>query len=435
MVQSNSTTARLQECLQLIETQWQRGSSAEWTSYDFEKLSEAVSASTGITLSVSTLKRVFGKVSYGNMPSTHTLNTLARFAGFEDWNGFCRVSGQVRPADGQASVTAGTAPTPVSSAATARRPLARWWPLLLLPIALLGYSLLSSKKNAHIIPADPSAYVFTCNKIRSEGVPNSVIFHYRAPAGAGDSVFIAQTWDVSRKKAVLTGERDYSAIYYYPGYFNAKLMVDTQIIRTHDLFITSNGWLALAEAGPVPTYFTKTEVQRKEGIGVDSTILNRYHLIGQQAAPAIRLYYVRDFQGLSSRDFQFETTFRNGSHQGSAACQYAQVLILEKNGVFVIPLAARGCVGDLQLWVDNHRVSSQDADLSGFGCDLTQWTNLKVSCSHGMATFFVNGHSAYSLRVPDAPSDIVGVQYRFSGTCAVQQAQFVAADGRVIGMR
>ncbi|HLI93662.1 MAG TPA: hypothetical protein VKU83_08640, partial [Puia sp.] len=89
-----------------------------------------------------------------------------------------------------------------------------------------------------------------------------------------------------------------------------------------------------------------------------------------------------------------------------------------------IPLAARACIGNLNLYAAGANFSSNGADLSAFGCDLTQWTTLRVISSHRHVDFFVNGKCAYSLSFPHDPTDIVGVQYRFSGTCAVKYARF-----------
>ncbi len=51
-------------------------------------LSEAVYDSTGRTLSSSTLKRLFGVVKTPFKPSKYTLDTLAIFLGFEDWQSY-----------------------------------------------------------------------------------------------------------------------------------------------------------------------------------------------------------------------------------------------------------------------------------------------------------------------------------------------------------
>ncbi len=87
---NNKEDVYIRQCMDLIEARWQRGPSAEWKSYDFEKLSDEIFDATGISLSISTLKRLFGKVTYNNLPTVNTLNTLARFVGFEDWNAFKR---------------------------------------------------------------------------------------------------------------------------------------------------------------------------------------------------------------------------------------------------------------------------------------------------------------------------------------------------------
>jgi hypothetical protein len=421
---TNSEAYYIGECLALIEAKWQRGSREEWKSYDFERLNADIYEATGVSLSVSTLKRVFGKVSYPNLPSLHTLNTLARFAGYEDWNAFKRQT-EARPATTPQPAT----PMPAPAPGTTTTPH-RWWLLLIIPIALLGYSLL--KKNARPAPPDPRSYSFTCNKVVMDGVPNSVVFRYNAPATPTDSVFIVQTWDMTRKTAVpQTGPRsdpaaarEFSAIYYYPGFFQAKLVIDTQIVRTQDLMIGSGGWLALATGDPIPTYFSKEEVRRKEGVEIDTATLARYHLIGQPRAPNTRLFYMKEMEGLSNADFSFETTLKNGFNQGAGVCQYVEVLIQCKNDIIIIPLAAKRCVGDLHLYAAGADVSSRDADLSGFGCDLTQWTTLKVESRNRQMRFLVNGREAWSFRFPHEPEDIVGVQYRFTGVCAVRNARF-----------
>ena len=439
---TNSEAVYLEKCLRLIEAKWQRGASAEWKSYDFEKLSMDICESTGVSLSISTLKRVFGKVSYTNLPSVHTLNTLARFVGYEDWTAFRQqhaapASIPTIPAT-PASHTSTSSPTsafasapipsaPHASASPARRhPLTHWWPLLILPIALLGYSVLNRKTGNHPLPL--AGFAFSCNKAVSEGVPNSVVFHYKAPVASTDSVFIVQTWDMRRKKAVPANGSEYSAIYYHPGYFNAKLVVDTQIVMTRNLMISSGGWLGLVENDPIPLYFTKDELRKKEGVGVDSATLARYHLSLLPEAPRVRLFYIKDLGNLSDADFSFETTLSNGFNQGSGVCQYVEVLIQCKNDVFIIPLVAKACIGNIYLWTPGKGITSQEADLSGFGCDLTQWSTLKVVSIHRQVSFFVNGHQAASVSFTHEPSDIVGVQYRFTGTCAVRSARFTTGD-------
>lgn len=78
----------LQQCCRLIEEKLGWGSSDNWQNQDFEALSSRIFDHTQVALSVSTLKRVWGKVKYDNFPALTTLNTLAIFAGYEHWRDF-----------------------------------------------------------------------------------------------------------------------------------------------------------------------------------------------------------------------------------------------------------------------------------------------------------------------------------------------------------
>ena len=387
---NNTDAVYIRQCMELIEARWQRGPSGEWRSYDFEKLSDEIFDATGISLSISTLKRLFGKVSYNNLPSVYTLNTLARFVGFEDWNAFKRRE-VINAAQGATGATAGPATTsqmavpqaePITNGSVSVRAAKKkflWWPLFILPLAVLAYLFVSSTRVPRRGPVNPSSYSFSSNKVLTEGVPNSVVFHYDASAAPTDSVFIVQTWDMSRRTLVSRTGHAHSAIYYYPGYFNAKLVVDTQVVQTHGLMIASGGWLAMAEGDPAPFYFKKEEYTRKEGgVVVDSALLATNHLPLYPQAPWIWICYIKDMGPLPDDNFIFETTLRTDRSSGAEACEQVEVLILCKDDVFIFPLSAPACVGDLRLYAQGKTVTSKEADLSGFGADLNQWTTLKI---------------------------------------------------------
>ena len=75
--------AGLEHCKRLIGTSLGWGDAASWTNEDFDTLSDLIFDKTSVRLSVSTLKRIWGKVRYDSSPTTATLNALARYAGFD----------------------------------------------------------------------------------------------------------------------------------------------------------------------------------------------------------------------------------------------------------------------------------------------------------------------------------------------------------------
>src|ERR1051325_8731754 len=90
-------------CRTKIEQLLNWGDSSLWTNSDFELLSDKIFEKTAVRLSISTLKRIWGKVKYDNSPTAATLNALANFLGYASWRDF-------------ESEQSKTAPIPVQSA-------------------------------------------------------------------------------------------------------------------------------------------------------------------------------------------------------------------------------------------------------------------------------------------------------------------------------
>ena len=410
---NNSEQYYLVRALTRIEALFNRGASDNWSMYDFEKLSEAIYERTQVRLSVTTLKRIWGKLKYDSTPTLTTLNTLAQFAGFIDWRDFKQ--NEDRPAEVPEVNT--VTPRP-------RRKIKRLGVMLLGSMVLIAgvYFLFLAARHKQT-RYDPRQFEFSTDKMIGEGVPNSVVFHYTAKVKP-DSLFIVQTWDITRKTLVSADKHEHSAIYYYPGFFRTRLIADGQVVKRHDLWITSKGWLCLIEEEPIPVYFKKEQCQHNGIVEVNDTLLAPYR--HSSKAPRVRFFNQRDLGDLMNDNFTFETKVKNDFDDGTNACHYAQVLIQCKDDIIIIPLSARSCVGDLKLYFCGTGVESKSADLSGFGCDLTQWTSFRVETVNKTATIYVNNKKAYTLTFPNEPTGIVGVQYRFNGAAATKDTRFMA---------
>jgi hypothetical protein len=84
----NTFELLIEKTVKLYESNTGWGDSDEWTNQDFVILSEKIQERTGAALSHVTLKRVWGKVKYDSLPTTHTLDTLVQFLGYENWRDF-----------------------------------------------------------------------------------------------------------------------------------------------------------------------------------------------------------------------------------------------------------------------------------------------------------------------------------------------------------
>ena len=414
--------------LELLEAKLNWGSSQYWVNYDFEKLSLEIEHKTGVNLSVTTLKRIWGKVKYPHAPTLTTLNTLAQYLDYADWRAFAQELKHRAQNLEQAEVAPNTE---LLMPEQRRSWLKKRWLMLAVLSMLTIFAVSPVVPDFFAFKVDQRQYQFKANKIVAEGVPNTVIFNYDASSSPTDSVYIVQTWDMRRKTLVPKNKHAHSAIYYYPGFFRTKLIVGNTIVKTHDLQISSDGWLALVEQEPVPIYFKKEDYLKKEGVDIDAYTLKKYNLALLPNPPKIRVFNQGDMGELMTDNFTFETTVKNTFSDGSNACQFVEVLIQCKDDIIVIPLGAKACTGSMRLYAAGEAVDSKLADLSKFGCDLNEWTTLKVLTREKKMTFYVNGVEAYSLTFPNAPTGIVGVQYRFNGVGAVKDAKFSHGDFEV----
>ncbi|RKO68444.1 hypothetical protein D7322_27205 [Sphingobacterium puteale] len=414
-----------------IQNQLEWGETSTWSTVDFEKLSGKVQERTGVMLSISTLKRIFGRVDYQSAPSLTTLNTLSQFIGYEDWRAFRNTYSQKRPTKMDVPMEAVS-----ESFETARKKTGHLFFKIIFPVlglVLMGFLTQKFVLSRHSFPT--SAFHFSSKTILTQGLPNSVVFDYSASeANTKDTIFIAQSWDTRRKVAVDKNGKHHSSIYYYPGYFRAKLMVGNKVVREHDIQIKTDGWLGLIEAdwGKEPLYFRKADIIKPNEIAVGKELLEKYKIDLLADAPPVRLYNQKDITGVMTNNFSFETELKTRTANGVNSCQRVEVLLQSKNDIIIVPLVNPACIGDIALIADGFYTDSKQDDLSGFGCDLSKWTKLKIDCKNQQIRFWINDKQAYMAMIKNAPTEIVGVQYRFKGPGFVRNTRLWGSGNKEI---
>jgi hypothetical protein len=148
---------------------------------------------------------------------------------------------------------------------------------------------------------------------------------------------------------VSSHEKQHTSIYYYPGFFQAKLVVNHDVLKEHDLLIQTDGWLPLVEQSPVPVYFTEQEAVHNGMMQLPLEKILDKNIPLQPVAPWVDYYYVNKFPGLSCDNFSFETEVKNDYREGSAICQQTQIMLLTEGSVISLPLSSKGCASDLKI--------------------------------------------------------------------------------------
>ena len=410
----------IQACLGAVEDKQGWGSAQKWSTREFESLSENVLDATGVRLSVATLKRLFGVVNYNSTPSATTLNALANYLGFENWRVFVQTN------EGSQS---GNAVQSVNGKRVPRKQMMIWGsPFVILLIGFLGFNFLSNKSvKKEYNPAD---FDFSSEVMVTQGIPNSVVFEYDASSvDEGTLVCIQQSWDKRLSVRVSAEETIHTSMYYYPGFFYAKLVVNDQIVKEHPIFIKSDGWLSLVEHEKVPVYLDPN-VSRQQGgnIAVTMDQVKESNIQMQPEAPWVSIFNVGTLEGVTTKDFVLQTELKNDYNEGSGACQLTDIKLLMQGGALFIPLSAKGCVAQLELYDGEGKKENP----SKLGVDFSNWVRVRFEMTNYNGKLYINDEFAYDISYPYGLKNIVGIQYRFQGAGRVNSVFFGTNDGTMI---
>jgi hypothetical protein len=427
------------QCRKQIEAKLGWGDSTGWTNADFETLSERILSETGVNLSTSTLKRLWGKVKYDSVPQAATMNALARFAGYENFREF-EATHKKEPLPGEPdrpvapiALTPGTKPVQVNIPKKRRlAPSAIWAIGLFMGISLsllLAFSLSVKQKN---IPAiNPALFSFSSRPV-SEGIPNTVVFTLDAGAARTDCLYIQQSWNPKLRFKVKKDQKQATSIYYYPGFFKAKLLVDGQIVKEHDLFIKTKGWLPLIEQEPVPVYYTPEETIHDGSLSLSAEQVAKSNIPLQPVVPSVWFYYVQDLGNLSSQAFILETGLKNTYAKGSGACQQSQVIVICETNAFAIPLSIPGCTSDINAYFSGKQLKGSEADLSSLGVNFSDWVKLRLEVKNKQAHVFINNKPAIQSEFFLDAGKVIGIAYRFQGSGAVDYVHLSDEQGKAV---
>jgi hypothetical protein len=395
----------------LAENELDWGDSTEWADSDFEKLAELIFTKTGTMFSVTTLKRVWGRVRYDSSPNAATLDALAKFVDFSNRRTFKNSVHQPQ----KTGVVAARPPH--------KKNFALIWKLALAAIIIGVVVALAYKPDSRPVKIASNAPVKFDSRKVTDNLPNSVVFNYDASGLGVDSIVLQQSWDASRNEKIPASLKEHTSIYYYPGYFNAKLMINGKILKESPVFIKTKGWIGIIEKRPTPTYLNANDIFLPGTLGVSNKTLAQKTGSTVFNDQLVIFSNVREFNGSNGGDFTLETTLRNTSKPDESSCRKVIVYILGKQNTIIIPLADKGCISALSMYTSSEWINGKDRDLSAFGCDFTAFQNIKCSVKDMKLEVNLNGKQIFTAPITQTIGDIVGISFGFEGAGEIKSVK------------
>jgi len=407
----------IQICRNKIEQLLNWGDSSQWINQDFENLSERIFEKTQVRLSVSTLKRIWGKVKYDNSPTMATLNTLAQFLDYESWREFQSKNLVVEQKEAVLPLHMEPKKGKIPSGVIRISSIA--------VLTLVGIGLIfllvkgTSKQEEEVFDAK-----FELRKI-SDDLPNSVVFNYDASGFHSDSVFIQQSWDPNRREKVDPNGTQHTSLYYMPGYFLAKLVINNEIQKEDVVFIKTKGWKGIIgeDNQAPPVYLHSDEIEKKSALGITSAQLKDKTGSAVFNNAMLTFTNVREFDGLTGSAFSLELKVKNNATVEESACRQVAITLLTKGGAIIIPLAARGCISDIGLLTGERWISGKDHDLSAFGTDFADFEKVKCKVADHMFEVYLNDKLVWKEEQKESVGEIVGLRVAFQGPGEIKEVR------------
>ena len=392
----------VQKCLLQIEGKLGWGSSGQWHNDVFIELSERVLNQTRVQLSPTTLKRVWGKIEYNSAPSISTLNALSQFAGYLNWRDFKNKSNVKEPSWFERKINPNLRVIVTSAA-------------ILTVVFVSLYSMIGAQEAG--INKDYSNVTFK-SRVLTNDLPNSVVFDFDLKDIQSDSLYIQQFWDKRKTIKLKEGQQQATGIYYFPGYFRSKLLVDGQIIKEHDLFINTTDWVGTVDYQPVPKYVHEKQLL-SEGLSMPLGVIDE---IRDSEEPLTTTFHmVRDFGAVSGDYLKISSVVRNTLSEKWAVCQNLRIVILGTEGALIIPFSIPGCVSNLGLMLNEVSYNGKEHDLSAFGVDLSEDKLIDIQIINKQIRVFIDTEEIYSGQYQESIGNFVGIRYRFLGAGMVQE--------------
>lgn len=212
---------------------------------------------------------------------------------------------------------------------------------------------------------------------------------------------------------------EYTSTYYLPGYYRAKLILDTTIVAEHDVFIESNGWLATIDREPIPVYASDDKIRQDGLVRLSNAFLAEQKIDFEKEKLATSFFRVAKREVVSDTAFQMDVVLKNTFGKGALLCQKTQIMLVGSMGVIIIPLSIKGCVGELFLQADEH-FDGSTKDLSAFGVNFSDWVHVQCRVQDNKIAIRVNGALAYEGNYRTGIGNVVGTRITFMGTGEVK---------------
>ena len=418
---SLSEAEYIELCKKQLEEKFSFGNGNSHSQKDLELLSNYIEDEKGVSISLSTLKRLW-KNEFKQGPQLATLNALVGVLDYENWQHF-KLQNKITNQAVQSSPMAKIKPK-------YKWNIVLWSIIPLLAILIFAYLQKNERPKSGIAINGPVS--FDVDKTLFSGVPNTAIFSYDLSNVVADSFFIQQSWNRWRREKIDPSKSKFSSIYYESGFHRAKLIANDSIIANRNVHVLSDGWES-------HLYYDETD-RRFIDFNDENFIENGILHIPVELLSAKQVDRTRDFYttirnskayGISSNYFQLKTKVKV-DQVSESNCPWLIVQVVTEKHIFYVKLVRKGCEMNAAYKLGEIVKKGKDNDLSRLGQSVYDWQEIIINVQDRHAEISINGILAYSEIFHEDFGEIMSLSYLFDGTGSIDYVVLSDPNGETV---
>jgi hypothetical protein len=393
------------------------GPGSEWTQQQCEELCDRINAETKILLSTNTVKRFFGKIHSNSLPGKTTLNTFARFCGYDSFYDFAEKNSknlnfqQIPPIKRRALIYRKTTKWILTASVTA----------ITISASIFLYS--------HFLKEKLIEQMLFSQTWEEGFVPFTQIFKYQVSPDFSDSIHFNEYSKGSI--AISTRDSVFSWMHFVPGFRKVRFTANNKVLWENSYMVKTKGWLCIFPWGGLePRKYISLE-SCKNYLTVSDELLTKNKIDLEQDGGWAHYFNAQNFNA-EGTDFTLTTTFRNLLKTGTQQCQDAVVSIECETFEFRIHFTQTGCQKFAEISMDNEYFSGIQNDLTSLTFEMDQWQTISIKSKNGILSVSNAGKMIFEKGYSGKPGKITMLRYSFRGNGQVDNLSLFTGNDECV---
>ncbi|MDO5571044.1 MAG: hypothetical protein Q4F97_06210 [Bacteroidales bacterium] len=407
------------ECAKKISVQ----PSKKWDNRFYIDLSRNIFKQTKVLISPSTLKRIFGKVKVEDFYNPHndTKDAVAKFIGYESWNGYCEKF-ILDYSNNKAVEQKRSSYLSKGIKITAFLMLSV---ILILVVVNNLFHNIKAEKNLDSYEKD----VTLIDEIRV--APYTATFHVKNKSDVPLYIVFNNDSILMRK-----GEYDYCFYFKLPGTEIIKVVRGNILVEKIPVIIESNGWRGYCHNTFEVEYYIKPSsnsrliyTNKRECARFDQNDITSFGMSDKD-------YYLTEYRYIKSgliKDSVFNVEFKilNDFHVPAIYCDHVVVRLYFTKDIVELHFTKNGCEFYTAINLPGEKNSGQSNNINYMGLDLSKYNDINVRINKNNFILYINKTKVYNTSLTESFGECHGISFLFTGLGTFKDVSFETQTDKI----